>query len=371
MSAGTEIQIIAILTAAACALPGVFLVLRNMAMLADAITHTILLGIVLGFFLTGDLSSPVLIIGAAAVGVLTVWLTEMVEKTKLVSGDAATGIVFPLLFSIAVILISKYGGAVHLDTDSVLLGELAFAPFDRMVVSGRDIGAKGIYTAGALLLINIGVISIFFKELKMATFDPVLASVLGFSPVLLHFGIMGLVSLTAVGAFQAVGSILVVAFMIGPPVTAYLLTDDLKIMLILSVLIGLIAGVGGYQIAAVFDISIAGSMALVIGLIFVLVFIGSPRYGLFTTIWKRRNQKISFAEYTFLLHLYHHRGTSSETDENGVASVSGHLNWSERYLRRIARRLIRRQLVLCSADCYELTAAGEAAGIQFEKNIFE
>ena len=277
MTAGVEIQLIAVIVSAACALPGVFLVLRKMSMMSDSITHTILLGIVLAFFLTEDLSSPLLIAGAALMGVATVWLTETLMNTRLMSEDSAVGIVFPLLFSIAIILITRYAGSVHLDTDSVLLGELAFAPFDRLVVFGVDIGAKAIYTSGALLLINVILITMFYKELKIVTFDPMLASLLGFSPGLVHYGLMTLVSLTAVGAFEAVGSVLVVAFMIGPPLTAYLLTDDLKKMLLLSAGFGALSGILGYHAALLPDVSIAGSMAVTTGLIFAVVFIFAPK----------------------------------------------------------------------------------------------
>lgn len=234
MTTQMEIQLIAVIVAIACALPGVFLVLTKKTMMSDSITHTILLGIVIAFFITHDLTSPLLIIGATLMGVLTVWLTEALSRTNLLAEDASIGVVFPFLFSIAIILISKYAGAVHLDTDSVLLGELTFAPFARMKVAGVDIGAKAIYTTGFLLILNVLATWIFFKELKITTFDPLLAAALGFSPAIVHYGLMTIVSVTAVGSFQAVGSILVVAFMVGPPVTAYLLTDDLKKMLWLS-----------------------------------------------------------------------------------------------------------------------------------------
>ena len=135
-----EIQLIALVVAVACALPGVFLVLRRMAMMSDAISHAILLGIVIAFFIVEDITSPFLIIGAALTGVLTVTLVELLHRTRLVKEDAAIGLVFPALFSLGVILISRYAGDVHLDVDAVLLGELAFAPFDRLVIAGRDIG---------------------------------------------------------------------------------------------------------------------------------------------------------------------------------------------------------------------------------------
>ena len=187
MSPQIEIQLIAIIVSVACALPGCFLVLRKMSMMSDSITHTILLGIVLAFFVTNSLSSPLLIVGATLMGLVTVWLTESINKTGLVSEDSAIGLVFPLLFSIAIILISRYAGSVHLDTDSVLLGELAFAPFERMYFLGVDVGAKAIYTSSAILFTNLFFLLIFYKELKLATFDPAFAAVLGFSPAFIHY----------------------------------------------------------------------------------------------------------------------------------------------------------------------------------------
>src|SRR5512134_1018136 len=105
-----EIQLIASIVAVACALLGVFLVLRRMAMMSDAISHTVLLGIVIAFFVTEDLNSPLLILGAAATGVLTVGLVELLNRTRLVREDTAIGLVFPALFSLAVILISRFAG---------------------------------------------------------------------------------------------------------------------------------------------------------------------------------------------------------------------------------------------------------------------
>lgn len=268
MSASLEIQLIAALTAAGCAIPGVFLLLRKMSMVSDSITHTILLGIVLAFFAVNDLSSPFLLIGAAIMGPITVWITELLSKTKTVSEDAATGIVFPLLFSIAVILITKYAGTAHLDTDSVLLGELAFAPFDRMVLFGYDLGAKGLYISGCLLIINIVFTSVFYKELQVVSFDPVLAAVMGFSPAVVHYSLMTAASLTAVGAFEAVGSFLVTAFMIAPAASAYLLTENLKKMIFIAVGIGLASGILGYHTAVLYDVSIAGCMACWTGVFF-------------------------------------------------------------------------------------------------------
>ncbi len=141
-SAQIEIQLIASIVAIACAIPGTFLVLRKMALISDAISHSILPGLVLGFFITHDLNSPLLIVMAALSGVITVVLVEFIQKTKLVKEDTAIGLVFPVLFSIGVIMIAKNANEVHLDTDAILLGELAFAPFDRVLVDGSDLGPK-------------------------------------------------------------------------------------------------------------------------------------------------------------------------------------------------------------------------------------
>lgn len=278
--AQVEIQIIAAMVAAACALPGVFLVLRRMAMMSDAISHTVLLGIVLAFFLTRNLSSPLLIAGAALMGVVTVSLVELLARTHLVREDAAIGLVFPALFSIAIILISRFAGNVHLDVDAVLLGELAFAPFNRIHLFGIDAGPVALYTTGGILVLNVLCIMTLYKEMKLATFDPALAAALGFAPGVLHYAFMALVSITAVGAFDAVGSVLVIAFMIAPPAAAYLLADRLSHMLVYAAGIGIFSAVSGYWLAYILDASIAGSMATMAGASFLVCYLFAPVRGL-------------------------------------------------------------------------------------------
>ena len=275
MSASLEIQLIAVLVAVACALPGVFLILRGMAMMSDAISHAILPGIVIAFLITGNLSSGWLILGAGLSGVLTVALVEVLRTTGLLKEDAAIGIVFPALFSLGVVLIAVFADDVHLDTDAVLLGELAFAPFDRHVILGREVPRAAVVMA-IILVINAAFITLFYKELKMSTFDAALASSFGFAPSVLHYGLMALVSTTAVGAFDAVGSILVVALMVAPPAAAYLLTRRLSSMLVWSALIGCLVAVWGYWMARLLDASIAGSMATMAGILFVIVLAFAP-----------------------------------------------------------------------------------------------
>lgn len=272
MSSILEIQIIAMNIAVACSLVGCFLVLRNMAMISDAISHTLLLGIVLGYFVVNDINSPILIIGATLIGVITVYVIELLVKSNLISKDASIGIVFSLFFSIAIILISLYARTIHLDTDSVLLGELVFAPFDRLIMFGVDIGAKSMYVSGLLVVINSFVIALFYKEFKLCTFDETLAKTVGIKVVMFHYLLMSLTSLTAVGSFNTAGSILVVAFMVGPANIAYIMTNNLKYMILMSMIIGMVCSVVGFNLAYLFDVSIAGMIAVVIGVVFILVF---------------------------------------------------------------------------------------------------
>ncbi|MCA9399340.1 MAG: metal ABC transporter permease, partial [Candidatus Omnitrophica bacterium] len=298
-----DILILASLTAVTCALPGVFLVLRRVSLMSDAIGHAILLGIVVAFLFTKKLASPWLVVGAAVVGVLTVSLTELIINTRKLKKDAAIGLVFPLLFSIGVILINKYIQGVHLDADCVIFGEIAFTPFDRFIVKTLDLGPKSLWTTGSVFLLNVTFILVFYKELKLTTFDKGLAAALGFFPTLLNYLLMTIVSVTAVASFESVGSILVVALMIAPPSAAYLLTNRLSTMILLSGVIGILSALGGYFLAYILDASISGSMATFAGILFFLALIFAPEKGILAKILVRRWKKWNFASETLSVHL--------------------------------------------------------------------
>ncbi len=355
-----EVQAIAVVVAVACALPGSFLVLRRLALISDAISHSILLGIVLAFFVVASLSSPLLLVGAALAGLFTVVSVESLKRTGLVREDAAIGLVFPALFSAAVILISRYADSVHLDTDAVLLGELAFAPFDRFVLFDFDFGPKALVLMSAVLIVNVVTIALFYKELKLATFDAGLALALGFSPALVQYGLMTLVSITAVGAFNAVGSILVVALMIAPPATAYLLTDRLLRMLGLSALLGAGAALGGYWLSYALDASIAGSMATVAGLEFGTAYLLAPTSGLIAAARRRARQRWEFAQTMLAIHLLHHEGLPEEAEESRVDHLPGHLRWEPAFATGVVKEAERRELVRESAGSLALTEHGRA-----------
>lgn len=359
-----EIQLIAIVTAAACALPGVFLVLRRMTLMSDAISHAILPGIVLAFFLTESLSSPLLILAAAGTGVLTVLFVELLQRTKLVKEDAAIGLTFPALFSIGVILISRFAKNVHLDTDVVLLGELAIAPLNRLEIFGYNLGPLSLYVMGGIFVLNFAFILLFYKELKLVTFDVSLAAALGFTPTLIHYGLMTLVSITTVGAFDAVGSILVVALIAGPPATAYLMTDRLSRMLILSVIIGSVNAVTGYWIAFLFDVSIAGSIATMTLLIFLSVFLVVPNRGLIAIARRHARQKWEFAQTMLVIHLFNHEGLPEAEAESAIADLHEHLSWEPGFTTQVVKYALNNRCVSRKEAQLALTEHGRAVAQQ-------
>lgn len=350
-----EIQLIAVLVALACAIPGVFLVLRKMAMISDAISHAILPGIVLGFFLTEDISSPLLLIMAALTGVLTVVLVELIHKTGLVKEDTAIGLVFPALFSVGVLLIAKAAGDIHLDTDVVLVGELAFAPFDRLTYWGTDMGPKALWIMGTVLFINGGLVLLFFKALKLASFDKLLAASLGFSPVVLHFGLMSVTSLTTVAAFDAVGAILVVALMIVPAGTAYLLSKSVKQMLLWAMLFGALSAIGGYWLAHWVDGSIAGAMATCLGFIFLIVFLFAPKSGVLRKILEQRKRVDDFAMLA-ILHYLQQKGEATEE------AIQRDLHYRWQRVAKLLKEAEKINWVTCSGKLYKLTDSGAQYG---------
>ncbi|MDX2138548.1 MAG: metal ABC transporter permease [Chloroflexota bacterium] len=462
----TVAVIVGVLVATSSALLGNFLLLRKMSLTTDAISHTILLGIVSSFLFMAlvlgiepDLASPWLIIGAALAGVATVVLTEAIQRSGLVKGDAALGLAFPLLFAIGVLLVARFTSQIHLDADSVLVGEIGLAwtntnsyclencegvtitPEDPRAetarvctncqtegISPRSANAvfeatcancgtytaaeawrarliaeppqlvyfpKAISTMGVITLINLLFVLLFYKELKLATFDRSLALSLGFRPGWLHYALMILVSVTAVGAFDAVGSILVVAFFVIPAAAAYLLTDRLWGMLLIAPIIGAVGAYTGYDLArgSVFglvqmndvltfldrtiglgghtqwDSSISAAMVLTTFLLFVIVWVVAPQRGLISTLLRRRWQREQFATQVLLGHLHNH-ASDAESDERVVATLHEHLRWTPRRVFWTLARLRASDLVDVEDGLARLTERGRASLIEFhEQNL--
>lgn len=271
----------------ACGLLGCFLMLRRMSLLGDAISHAILPGLAAAFFLTGSREPFAMLAGAMVVGVLTAVISTGLNRWGRVPEDASMGVVFTTLFACGVILITLVARDVDLDPGCVLYGLIEFAPFDTVRVIGFELPRSFVWLF-TVLVINVTLITIFFKELKIVCFDPYLATTMGISATAVHYGLMTAVAATSVASFEAVGSILVVAMLVAPGATAHLLTDKLSRLLWWSAAIAVLSAVLGYALAVRFNTSVAGMIATVGLGLFMFAAIASPRHGVIARQFHRR-----------------------------------------------------------------------------------
>ncbi|MFH5181945.1 metal ABC transporter permease [Paenibacillus sp. TAB 01] len=278
------------LVACSCSLLGCFLVLRRMAMIGDAISHSVLPGIVIAFLLSGSRDSFWMMLGASVLGLITVFLIQLFQQSG-VQSDASIGVVFTALFSVGVVLVSLFTRQVDLDLDCVLYGEIIRVPWDTMTWAGIDIGPKAVWSLGLVLLLSGSVLGLFFKQFKLCSFDPAMAAAVGIPVALFHYVLMGLVSVTTVASFESVGAILVVGMLVVPAATAYLLTERLGTMILYSMLTGVISSTGGYYISVWMDASIAGCMITAAGGLFLLALLFSPSHGVIWRKWRQRRME--------------------------------------------------------------------------------
>lgn len=359
MSATLELALVLSVAAVACAVPGAFLVLRRTAMASDAIGHVLLFGIVLAYFVVRDLDSPWLLAGAAAAGVLAVALVEALAKSGRVKSDAALGLVFSALFAAGVLLVSVSVKNVHLDVDQVLLGQPDFATRPRWEAFGTAIAP--VWVTAAALGLNVLLVALFFKELKLTTFDPGHAAALGFRPGAVHYGLMTAVSVTAVAAFDSVGPVLVVGFFVVPGATAFLLTDRLGVLLALAAAVAAAGAVAGTVAADALNTTTAGAVAAALGALFAVAFLLAPGRGLVAQAVRRARQTRRFHELMLAVHLLTHEGTPSEPDEARTDGLHGHLSWPPARVARVVARAERNGLVTRAGGLLKLTPAGRAA----------
>lgn len=359
---------ILIITSLACAVLGVFLVLRRLSMVSDAISHSVLLGIVIGYFVTKDIGSVLLIIGASLFGVLTTVCIELLIKSKRVTEDASVGIIFPLFFSIAVILITRYARNVHLDTEMVLIGEIILAPLHRINFLGLSL-PKALVQMSFVLLINIVFIAVFFRKLKISSFDPVYAGVAGIAGAGLYYVFMALVSFTAVSAFESVGAILTISFFISPAASAYLISKDLKITILLAAVYAVVNSCIGYFLAVKFNVSMSGMCALVSGLTFMITIAVYPG-GIITKMIRYIKNKNRFSRELLILHIDNHTGKKNALGELGYSTIREHIAWSDRKLKYVLDKLIKKGYVYRAKErgVYSLTETGKKLSDDIRKH---
>ena len=290
-SATIWVALMGFFVAAACGLVGNYLILRRMALVGDAISHSILPGIAIAFLVSSNRGSVPMFIGALAAGVVTTIIIEVIHKKTRVKQDSAIGIAFTSLFAIGVILISMFASRIDLDQECVLYGEIAFVPMQEAVkLAGLSLGPAPVARMGAVALLTVVLIVVFYKELLVSSFDAGLAASLGINATLVHYALMCWLSVVVVSAFESVGAILVIAMLILPGATASLLTTRLPLLMALTVLDAAIGSVLGIHLAAWLDCSLAGAMVVLAAALFCLVWIFSPSEGLIQRWRKRRGQ---------------------------------------------------------------------------------
>jgi ABC-type Mn2+/Zn2+ transport system permease subunit len=348
---------------AACAIIGCYLVLRRMSLLGDAISHAVLAGIAVAFLLTGSLGPIPVFVGAISVGLLTAFITQSLATWGRVPEDSSMGIVFTSLFAIGVIIVSRIDG-VHLDTDCVLYGSIDTAPVELATFAGFDIPHM-LLTLVPMTLLTVLFVTAFWKELKIASFDPLLATTMGIGASLMHYLLMAMVAGVTVASLKAVGAIVVVAMLIVPPATAHLLTDRLGWMLVWSVLIGALSAVLGYWGAVRFDTNVAGMMAVAAGAQFALAVAFAPKHGLLSRAIGRLQLALRIASEDVIARLYRLEETMS--DSRGTVNVSrsecqryggsGFIGWLA--IPLLSRR---KQLAASPEGIWHLTDTGRELG---------
>lgn len=259
----------ATLIAISCGLLGVFMMLRKMSMTGDAISHAVLPGIVIGFFISGSQRGLEVIIGAGILGILATLIIDWLRKRARVQLDASIGITFTLLFAIGIILINLLAYKVDLDQECVLYGEIAYLPIDLWISdSGINFGPRIMWLA----ILNLGLVLTFilllYKELTITSFDESFSIVIGLPAGAVNLALMSMVSYTTVSSFEAVGAILVVALLVVPPATAFLWTKKLVPLIQLTCILGVVISIFGYYLAYLMDSSIAGMIVTVSGVVF-------------------------------------------------------------------------------------------------------
>lgn len=300
---GAWIVLIAAATNAACAIVGCFLVLRRMSLMGDALSHAVLPGLAVAFIMSGSYSIGPLLIGAVIAGLLSTFLTQTLHQYAGVPSDASMGVVFTSLFALGVVLIKKYIHGVHFDMRCVYEGLLELTPWSTWDLFGQDVPRAAVVAVG-MLLVNAVILLVLWKELKLSSFDPGLATTMGFSAGLMHYLLMALVAVTAVASFEAVGSILVVAMLVTPPATAHLLTDRLGPMVLTAALVGVLAAVLGYILGVWVDTNYAGMMTVTAAGLYGLAVLFSPKYGLLSTLVQNLQTSLRVVREDLLAMLY-------------------------------------------------------------------
>ncbi len=266
------------LVASSTGMLGNLLLLRKMSMMGDALSHAVLPGIVVAYLISGSRASVPLFAGAIIMGVLTTFLIQFFSSKGKMQSDAAMGTVFTFLFAVGVILVTKFAGEADIDADCVLHGELAFVPLQTSPFLGLGVPAPVWTLLGLLAVIQI-IFWTGYKGWLITSFNPEYAQSVGIRTVLWHYSLMAATSVATVVSFESVGAILVIAFLVVPAATAYLLTDKLPLMTVIILIHGLISSTLGYFVSDALEASISGSIAVMSFVLFAGAFLWNKKKG--------------------------------------------------------------------------------------------
>ncbi len=286
------IMLMGFLATAACGLVGNYLLLRRLALMGDAVSHSVLPGLVIAFLFSQSRSTGAMFLGALIAGVFATVVIELIHTKSRVKQDAAMGIAFSTMFAIGVVLTAVYADQVDLDAECVLYGEIAFVPLEPMVTIGSwTLGPESLVRMGAVLLGVVVLVFAFYKELLVCAFDAGLARSLGVNPTFAHFALMGTLSIVVVSAFESVGAILVIAMLILPGATASLLSQRLPMVHVLSVAHAALSSVLGVHLGVWLECSLGAAMVVAGAVLFCLAWVVAPESGLVAQ-WRRKLRRM-------------------------------------------------------------------------------
>lgn len=326
-----------------CGLIGTYIMLRRMSLIGDALAHAVLPGVVVSFMVAGK-SEIGLFLGAVISGILTVLLIGFINRNSKIKEDTSIGIIFTGAFALGILLVSQLK-QVHIDLSSYLFGDV-------LGVSSGDITLSLI-----IMAVIVVCIVLFYKQLLLSSFDPTMAMTIGISTTFIHYMLMTLLSMSIVAGLQSVGVILIIAMLITPPATAYLLSDSLKKILILSALFGVLSSVIGLYLSYHFNFASGASIVLVAVALFMIAFLFSPKDGVVTRLFRRRESTrlVLIEDVIKLSYRFENEGDKTQL----VDKIANELGVSNGKVESAIRTLIEKQLIEGTNGKYRLTEEGK------------
>lgn len=337
---GINLFLIILVTSISSSLLGSFLVIRKMSMILDAISHTVFLGIIIGFLISKNARSNYLILLGIIAGIFTVMMIEFLVKKNYSEKEESIGIIFSLLYAISVIVVSNEKfKKVHLDQKSALLGQLVVSDLQKINLFGLEI-SRNLFFGIIILIFVLVFILVFYRQLKVISFDYILAKSFNFLPLIIHYILMSLVSVNAVINFNIMGVVMVISVMVTGPMISLLFTKKLKLLLIYSIIINFLTSILGYFLADSFSLPPARFIASLNLLLFLILIFFIPKKGIIVKVISKLKLKKTYAKLFILQNI----------DENKLDNIINKEN--------ILNQLLKEELINIKNSRYFITDKG-------------